>query len=820
MAMPSNSSQQTAGRIVVVGVEPPEVQELETILRFDGFDVTCAPTGAAALRRTQNLPVDLILIGTNSFKTNEVEEFRRFKQDARTCSVPMLFICDELDGKSKTKGFAAGCVDYISKPYMAEEVLHRVRANVSLYRLQHPLVDPTETTARQLQNTSEPNSVNDWRLNGGSERMSDGEMETSNRLRFEEMISNLSARFINLPHEQLDSEIELSLKWVLEFFQVDRCGLLQVLPAEDTWLITHVANSDNASPLPVGVKLSRSINPWAYEKLVVKGEVVAFERLEDVPDEAHVDKQTWNDWGIRSNLVIPIYKVKSVAHIIAINAVQKECAWPEEFIPRLQMLGEIFVSALERRKAEQDLRESEERLHLAASAADAGLWVMEVDTGRIWATDKLREVLHFKPDEPLSFERFLEVVHPEDRESAKATLAKSLQTRDLVSFEYRIVSSHGDTRWVVSQGRSYPANFDYPERLMGVAIDITERKVLEARLKKQIDEINQLRNQLNQENIYLRQEIKLQHAHKSIVARSKAMKRVLAQVEQLAGLETTILLQGETGTGKGLMARTIHNLSNRKDRTLVTINCAALPPTLIENELFGREKGAYTGAMTQMAGRFEAADQSTLFLDEIGDLPLELQAKLLRVLDEGRFERLGSTKSRKVNVRIIAATNRNLSKDVSEGRFRSDLYYRLNVYPIYISPLRERSEDIPPLVWLFVRHYEKKIGRRIKHIPRKCMESLQLYPWPGNARELRNIVERDMIICRGGTLHIHRPHSSTVEEACGDKLVDVERSHILSILAKTGWRITGKNGAAEILGMKRTTLQSRMKKLGIQRPTD
>ena len=402
----------------------------------------------------------------------------------------------------------------------------------------------------------------------------------------------------------------------------------------------------------------------------------------------------------------------------------------------------------------------------------------------------------------------------------RQTLAKSLQTRDLVSFEYRIVSSHGDTRWVVSQGRSYPANFDYPERLMGVAIDITERKALEARLKKQIDEIKQLKNRLNQENIYLRQEIKLQQAHKSIVARSKAMKRVLAQVEQLAGLETTILLQGETGTGKGLMARTIHNLSNRKDRTLVTINCAALPPTLIENELFGREKGAYTGAMTQMAGRFEAADQSTLFLDEIGDLPLELQAKLLRVLDEGRFERLGSTKSRKVNVRIIAATNRNLSKDVSEGRFRSDLYYRLNVYPIYISPLRERSEDIPPLVWLFVRHYEKKIGRRIEHIPRKCMESLQLYRWPGNARELRNIVERDMIICRGGTLHIHRPHSSAVEEACGDKLVDVERSHILSILAKTGWRITGKNGAAEILGMKRTTLQSRMKKLGIQRPPD
>ena len=309
-----------------------------------------------------------------------------------------------------------------------------------------------------------------------------------------------------------------------------------------------------------------------------------------------------------------------------------------------------------------------------------------------------------------------------------------------------------------------------------------------------------------------------QHGHEGIVGRSKAMKRVLAQVEQVAGTEAAVLLQGETGTGKELLARTIHSLSNRKDRPLVTINCAALAPTLIESELFGREKGAYTGAMTRMAGRFEVADRSTLFLDEIGELSLDLQAKLLRVLEEGRFERLGSTKSLKVNVRIIAASNRNLTQEIAAGRFRSDLYYRLNVFPILIPPLRERIQDIPPLVWSFVKHFEKKNGKRVDLISRKSMEALQHYPWPGNARELRNIVEHAMITSQDGSLHLRLPHTASEEVAISGKLEDVERVHILGVLAKTGWRITGKSAAAEILGMKRTTLQSKMKKLGIQRP--
>lgn len=816
--MPSGPLQQTAGHIIVVGVESPDRQELETILRRGGFDVTCATSGPAVLAPAQNPPVDLILLDNDSSNVNEFDEYRRLIRDARTQAVPLLFVYEQLDTESKKKGFAAGCVDCISKPYMAEEVLHRVRANLALYHLQHPPADSAETTKKHPQKTGKQRLGASSGLNEGGDGLPDCETVISNLLRFDRMISDLSARFINLPPDKLDEEIEHALKMVLEFFQVDRCGLLHLLTDEDAWEITHVVYSEYAGPIPKGAKLPRSIHPWAFEKLSKKGDVVSIAKLSDVPEEAHVDRETWMKWGVKSDLAIPLLKNKSVIHAIAIHSMQGERTWPEEFIPRLQLIGEIFVSALERRKSEQALRESEEKLNLAASSAEAGLWVMDVDSDRIWATDKLRDVLHFKPDEPLSFERFLEVVHPDDREKAKATLALSLKTRDLVSLEYRIVLPDGSIRWIVSRGRSYPATQGHPQQLMGVTVDITGRKAMEANLIDKIDEIQQLKNQLEKENIYLRDEIMLQREYEGVVSRSKAMKRVLSQVEQVAGTEAIVLLQGETGTGKGLLAQTIHKLSKRKDRPLVTINCAVLPPTLIENELFGREKGAYTGAMTRMAGRFEAADRSTLFLDEIGELPLELQAKLLRVLDEGRFERLGSTDSLKVDVRIIVATNRDLSQEVAVGKFRSDLYYRLKVFPIMIPPLRERPQDITPLVWMFIKRFEKKIGKRIDHVSRKSIEALQHYPWPGNARELRNVVEHAMITCQDRTLHFCLPHPAAEENPTSGKMEDVERAHILSVLKKTGWRISGKSGTAEILGMKRTTLHSKMQKLGIQRP--
>jgi transcriptional regulator with GAF, ATPase, and Fis domain len=259
-------------------------------------------------------------------------------------------------------------------------------------------------------------------------------------------------------------------------------------------------------------------------------------------------------------------------------------------------------------------------------------------------------------------------------------------------------------------------------------------------------------------------------------------------------------------------------MSGRKDRSLIAVNCASLPPTLIESELFGREKGAYTGAMTKMIGRFEIADGSTLFLDEIGELPLELQSKLLRVLEEGSFERLGSTKTLHVNVRIIASTNRDLKQEMKNGNFRNDLFYRLSVFPIVIPPLRERPEDIPLLVWAFVEKAQKRIGKEIETISKKTMEFLQSYSWPGNVRELKNVIEHAMILSKDKSLRVHLPGPGSLETDATQDLQDMERRHIQAVLEKTGWRLSGDGGAAEALGLKRTTLHAKMKKLGIKRP--
>jgi transcriptional regulator with GAF, ATPase, and Fis domain len=292
---------------------------------------------------------------------------------------------------------------------------------------------------------------------------------------------------------------------------------------------------------------------------------------------------------------------------------------------------------------------------------------------------------------------------------------------------------------------------------------------------------------------------------------------VLKQIEQVAPTDSTVLIQGETGTGKELLAHTIHNLSACKGRLMIKVNCAALPPTLIESELFGREKGAFTGALSKQLGRFELADSSTIFMDEIDALPLELQAKLLRVLESGEFERLGSPRTVKVNVRIISATNRDLARLVSEGGFREDLYYRLNVFQITVPPLRERREDILPLIWSFVQELSKRMGKRIESIPQKGVEALQAYPWPGNVRELRNIIERAMIITTGPVLHVDVPKIAQSGANQSGTLEEVEKRHIIEALNTTGWRVSGKDGAAEILGIKPKTLESRMQRLGIQR---
>jgi transcriptional regulator with GAF, ATPase, and Fis domain len=346
---------------------------------------------------------------------------------------------------------------------------------------------------------------------------------------------------------------------------------------------------------------------------------------------------------------------------------------------------------------------------------------------------------------------------------------------------------------------------------------VNEHLVQEVAQHKQADsEIQRLKEKIREENIYLRKEVSLLHSHKEIIGNSEAIRHVLKRVEQVASVGSTVLIQGETGTGKELIAHSIHNLSSRKGRLMIKVNCAALPPTLIESELFGREKGAYTGALSKQIGRFELADDSTIFLDEVDSLPLELQAKLLRVLESGEFERLGSPRTVKVNVRIIAATNSNLADVVVDGRFREDLYYRLNVFLIQVPPLRERREDIAPLLWFFVKEFCEKMGKRIESIPLRYVQAMQAYTWPGNIREMRNVIERAMIIATGSSLPLEVPKASQTQKNLRT-LQDVEKKYIIEVLDTSGWRVSGKGGAAEILGINPKTLESRIKKMGIQR---
>jgi len=509
------------------------------------------------------------------------------------------------------------------------------------------------------------------------------------RLRFEKLLADLSATFVNAPSERLDDLIDNSLKTLVEFVGNDRSTLIDLTQTEKHVRVTHSYATAGCEPFPLG-PFPEDRLPWFLGQFRC-GKPVFIRRLpEDLPPEAEKEKRYCAAHGIKSNVAVPLRAGGAILGALTFGFIRQRCEWPADVVARLQVIGEVFASALLRRRSEESLR---------------------------------------------------------------AALA--------------------------------------------------ENQSLRARLER--------------ENLYLREQVELQHHHGGIIGQSDAIKRALSEAERVAVTDTPVLLLGETGTGKELLAQTVHELSARKDRPMVIVNCASLPATLIESELFGREAGAYTGAASAQVGRFEVADGSTLFLDEIGEFPVELQAKLLRVLQDGRFEQLGSPKTVTVNVRIIAATNRNLEQAVRDGKFRADLYHRLNVFPIRVPPLRERREDIPLLAWSFVETIGRRLGKTIKSIPRRTMEQLQRYSWPGNVRELSNVIERAMILTTGDTLSVEVPAIAQSVTAPRMTLKESERAQILRILQETGWRIRGRGGAAEVLGIKPTTLESRMTKLGIKR---
>jgi len=384
--------------------------------------------------------------------------------------------------------------------------------------------------------------------------------------------------------------------------------------------------------------------------------------------------------------------------------------------------------------------------------------------------------------------------------------------------------SHEKTLGVLSLGSMRESAFDEDDvELLG---HIGKQVAIAVENALAYREISALKARLHEENVYLQEEIRQQHNFKEIIGDSPALKKVLRQVETVAFTDSTALILGETGTGKELVARAIHSLSGRRERTLVKLNCAAIPTGLLESELFGHEKGAFTGAVSQRIGRFELAHKGTLFLDEVGDIPLELQPKLLRVLQEQEFERLGSARTQKVDVRLIAATNVNLEQLVADRKFRSDLYYRLNVFPIVIPSLRERREDIPVLARWFTQRFASRMRKPIESIPARTLSALADYHWPGNVRELENLIERAVILSSGPELEVSLPELKATavaipaEDYCRSlNLEDAERAHILRVLQDTNWIIGGPRGAASKLGLNRSTLRSKMSKLGIVRPS-
>ncbi|MDO9581991.1 MAG: sigma 54-interacting transcriptional regulator [Desulfomicrobium sp.] len=632
---------------------------------------------------------------------------------------------------------------------------------------------------------------------------------------YHKRISEISARMVKASKEELDDEIQRSLKEALQPLGVDRGGLLQVFEDSPVVHIAYAWYDDGFEPVSKEINLAERY-PWAYQLIVVQGKTWAMSRIEDLPPEADVDLRSYRLLGSKSVLSIPLFLGRKISYILTVNALKEERDWPEDIVVHLRLLGEIFVSALQRRVDDYALLEAKERLSLAVESAGAGLLDLDLESGVNWTTDRAREILGLDSGLSVKFENTLKLIHPDDKAMFQKVMGEVISKKGQGSIEYRIVLPNGQIRWLrrwVRYHEGFPAG---RPRLLGITLDVTERKQMELQLRAQLQEIERLHGQLEEENSYLRNEVMSFRERKNLHNFGERMQEVLVKVEQVASTECTVLIEGETGTGKEVLANAIHQSSPRSHRMMITVNCAALPAALVESELFGREKGAFTGALSRQVGRFELAHGSTLFLDEIGEMPLETQAKLLRVLQEGEFERLGSPKTIKVDVRVLAASNRDLAVEVSQGRFRRDLYYRLNVFPILMPPLRERREDIPQLVWEFISEFGDRMGKKIRRIAKNDMERLKVHAWPGNIRELRNVIEHAMIVTKGDTLELAHLLVNAPQDEPVVTLEEMERQHIQRILKVAGNRVRGVGGAAELLAINPSTLNSRMRKLGIK----
>ena len=502
-----------------------------------------------------------------------------------------------------------------------------------------------------------------------------------------------------------------------------------------------------------------------------------------------------------------------------------EYRWFKSFgIPRFRSDGGFIgyvgssVDVNDLKNVEEALRESEARFRYMSDHAPVMIWVSGADRKSTYFNKNWLEFTGHTLEEEIC-DGWQTGLHAEDLSSCEQTFEAAFEKKESFRIEYRLRRADGVYRWVLDCGAPRFSSDGEFLGFIGSCLDITERKESEDELQKAHQELSELKNELEAENIYLHAKLQLGEPFGEIVGQSEPLKYVHFKIGQVAPTDSTVLITGDTGTGKELVARAIHGASKRSTQPLIKVNCAALSPTLIESELFGHEKGAFTGAGARKIGRFELADGGTIFLDEIGELTLESQVKLLRVIQEGEIERVGGTKTLKIDVRIMAATNRDLKAEVDKGTFRQDLWYRLNVFPITVPPLSQRREDIPLLVEHFVEKSANKFNKTIKSVPTKTMQRLKAHSWPGNIRELANVIERAVIHSQGNVLQLADRFDQPLNEAVESplSLEKVERDHIVRTLENTGWRIEGPHGAAKVLGLNPSTLRTRMAKLQIQR---
>ena len=485
----------------------------------------------------------------------------------------------------------------------------------------------------------------------------------------------------------------------------------------------------------------------------------------------------------------------------------------------------IYRDITEQKKADEKLRRSEASLLEAQRLSHTGSWSHDLSSGLVAISPEVNRIFDVKPDEdPSTSEFHFNRIHPEDRPIVAQNYERARLEKADFEFDYRLVLPDGTIKHIHNTGHPILSESGDIVQFVGTAMDVTEQRLAQAELEKALEEIRRLKDQLHDENLALREQIDQAFMFEEIVGSSPALQSVLSSIVKVAPTDSTVLITGETGTGKELIARAVHKRSQRSGRAFISVNCASIPSSLIASELFGHEKGAFTGALQRRQGRFELAHSGTIFLDEVGELPAETQIALLRVLQEREFERVGGNRVLSTDVRVLAATNRDLTAAIAAGTFRADLFYRLNVFPIEVPPLRQRKEDISMLVEYFVKRYAEKAGKQIRKIDKNTLELCQAYPWPGNIRELQNIIERSVILCTGDTFRIDAAWLSSQESArpelsapLTETLQNQEKEMIEAALAESKGKVAGPNGAAARLGIPRSTLDWKIKQLKIKK---